>query len=378
MGISDLLYSLKDPNQLRQRTEKYQAGDISQYLLKDEIWEERTPWREDRLRDYQRCFSFAKTGGRRFRVLALITAYEDPNAVEGCIKALWQQYVPIERILIVDNSSSQRVDKNRYEDSNVTLIPMENNVGISGSLEFAFPWAIEQGFDFIWTFDQDSRVRPDVLGKLLTSYCRLTQEGEQVGIVSPTIFDNRYGLLHHGRQFDGKEFLVPKELVNNEEEHYRCDFVIASGSLFNLKEVGDQSLPNPDLFIDAVDMEHCMNIRALGKSIIVHKSAIMFHCLGVRKSIRTFPLGKRRDVYLLMYSPMRQYYISRNQIHVMLKYLDPSVRKTYLAKDIINTLGIIMFCVLYIHDKKLGKIWALVLGKFHGITGRISYRWKRE
>lgn len=376
MGISDLLHIYRDPSQLGRRTEKHPMGKISTYLLTTQGGASEKAEREGSIfADYQRCLWLTKMEGRRFRVLALITAYEDPNAVDCCVGMIREQYIPVERILIVDNSSKHRVNEDKYKDSNVTVISMGENVGISGSIAYAFPWAIDHDFDFIWTFDQDSRVMPDVLGKLLDIYGQLTQEGEQVGIISPTVFDERYGTIHHGREFNRTGFSVPKQLVANQEAYYRCDFVITSGSLFNLSEVGDESLPNPDLFIDAVDIEHSMNIRSLGKSIIVHKSALMIHSLGERKSIRTFPLGKKREVYLLTYSPMRQYYISRNQTFVMLKYITPKDRRDYLIRDILNTVGILLFCILYIRDRKLEKVWALTLGKIHGITGNVTHRW---
>jgi rhamnosyltransferase len=154
------------------------------------------------------------------------------------------------------------------------------------------------------------------------------------------------------------------------EKLYRCDVVITSGSLINLQAAKNIPLPNPDLFIDGVDWEYCLNMRKNGYHICVSEKVTMQHNFG------TYLTHLNKDHPIYIYSPLRYYYINRNH--------------TFIETRLVTNLAFLCFCFVYRTlkllkslikvivfepDYKILKIRACLLGFIHGLLGNTQKRW---
>ncbi len=93
------------------------------------------------------------------KVAAYITCYQDQDSSNRCIKAIESQSIQVTAIYIVDNSEQPLLldDKNQL----LLIHHHPNNIGIAEGLVKALAWAIDQQYDFLWTFDQDSIPAPN-------------------------------------------------------------------------------------------------------------------------------------------------------------------------------------------------------------------------
>jgi rhamnosyltransferase len=304
-----------------------------------------------------------------YKVAAYITAYEDSEAVHRCINAIKQQSYPIETIFIVDNSRKNPIVVSQ---ENIIIEYHPENIGIAGGLEKGVNWAISQGYDFLWTFDQDSEPKADVLEKLINKYQQLIEEGSSIGIIAPLPVDVDSGLELHGAIFQEYKRVLPPG-YEWAPEHYECDIVITSGSLVNLAAAKNVELPTKDLFIDGIDWLYCMNFRQKGYSVVVLKTAIMQHHLGSSQWYES-PI-RRRKILVYQYSPLRYYYMCRNHTFAETRLANKSklhkvaVRRLQAMGEFINHL------LLYESDLKFTKIWACLRGTIDGFQGNLGKTW---
>lgn len=220
-----------------------------------------------------------------YKVIAYITVYQDLVAVEKCLSCLNQQTYPIEKIFILDNSPIS-LNSPLFKSEKIIIDTHPENIGIAEGLIIGIDCAIKNGYDFLWTFDQDSEPSSDTLEILLSYYEKLNNNESPIGIIAPLSIDIQSNQELEGAMFAQYKF-VPASIYQNRnlrefyhKEFYECDIVITSGSLVNLEAAKNVELPNKDLFIDAVDWDYCMKFRNKGYSVIVVTQAIMNHNFG--------------------------------------------------------------------------------------------------
>jgi rhamnosyltransferase len=304
---------------------------------------------------------------KSFKVAAYITAYEDDRAVEACVTALKKQSFPVDKIFIVDNSVSQPVVLPNCEDVIVDSHP--ENLGVSGGLRLGIKWAIEQNYDFLWVFDQDSIPTATCLEVLLKVYKDLSQPNYQPGIIAPTPIDTRTNEVVEGAVFDRDRFISYKH--TNQVQPYECEAPITSGSLISIAAAKSISLPCPDLFIDGVDFEYGLRLKQKGFYNLIVPQAILYHKFG--NPIKVKLLQKERVIH--KYTALRYYYMLRNHTYLEFRYAQGWYRLTsclYRTKYMLRTIVVIL---LYDPTAKGLKIWACLRGTYHGLVGKLGKKW---
>ena len=164
----------------------------------------------------------------KLKVAAYITCYQDRESVDKCTQAIKSQSIKVEEIYIVDNSIEPLLLDNN---SQILLIHhYPSNIGIAEGLVKALKWATDRGYDFLWTFDQDSIPNPNCLEILLKTYHKLvTQSNYQIGIIAPTPYDPRTDEVIKSTVFLNDHFAGLDHNTNT--DFYECDSPITSGSL---------------------------------------------------------------------------------------------------------------------------------------------------
>jgi rhamnosyltransferase len=311
------------------------------------------------------------------KVAAYITAYEDIDAVENCVTSLLEQSYHINEIFIIDNSRT-KLSSPILNNANIVIESHPENIGIASGLGIAIRWALERGYDFLWTFDQDSEPLPNTLEKLVFGYTELSTQNDKIGIVAPLTIDIASKAELGGAVFKQYRFIPAEDGkgsdLQSRENYYECDVVITSGSLVSLDAAKYTKLPNEDLFIDSVDWEYCMNFRQNDYKIFVLKDALLKHNFGDYNSHRKSLRNNLVPVYT--YSALRYYYTCRNH--------------TFIESRLANTSGHLPFSVLmrfyamfrkvtkvalYESEGKSLKIWACFRGTFDGFFGRLGKTW---
>jgi rhamnosyltransferase len=139
--------------------------------------------------------------------------------------------------------------------------------------------------------------------------------------------------------------------------------VITSGSLISRRAFELAGYFNEGLFIDYVDIEYCLRLRALGYQIIEVQSTEILHHMG-RLEERLF-LGKK--VHPTHHPPLRRYYQFRNALLLHRQYRESQRR--WCRRDRIILMKILILILLY-EKRRLQSLFQILRGTIHGLAGR--------
>lgn len=236
----------------------------------------------------------------------------------------------IDKLYIVDNShhDNQHLLKSQSIEGDIEYIPNGKNLGIATALNTGCQRAINDGYEWALTMDQDSSFLPGHLELFITEINKFSssQNTSDIAIFAPS----------RERDKKGDQFLTK---------------VITSGNILSLEDYSKVGGFDDKLFIDEVDHDMCFRLLLNNKKIYKFFTPKLKHLVGNSK-MHCF-LFKKRNV--MHHSAFRKYYIFRNRLIMMKRY--PQYTKK-LARDnrrlIINT---ILF-----EDDKMSKLKAMYQG----------------
>jgi rhamnosyltransferase len=255
---------------------------------------------------------------------------------------------PVARLYIIDNSESP--DKNLYQslrlNPKVVIISDKINYGIAKALNIAAEKAIQEGYDWLLTMDQDSSFDQDVL----SDYFQAAET-----------YPAKKSAAVFGLAYD-KEFLSAAPAG---EIYIEVNSLITSGCLLNLRVFEKIGGFNEKLFIDEVDHDYCYKAVLSGYKIVVVRTGFMRHALGRSLDLKAQPgsVSKRKTLH----SPVRIYYIVRNGLYVSNQYKKNFPKESAKRRKIIYVT--VKNNLLY-GDQKLQIVKYALLGFWHYITHR--------
>ena len=254
------------------------------------------------------------------KALSSITVWYNPSQQD--LESIKTYNSFFEKIYIIDNSSK---DNNNLaaQISNALYVPNNENLGIARALNIGCKKAMEDGFKWVMTMDQDSSWNKDVLEHYLSAVCSNTDE--TIKSFAPKHRNEIKSLVG-----DIKYKLEDKD-VNDVNFPAK---VMTSGNIISLETWNNIGHFNEELFIDEVDHEFCYRLNHAGYKICEFQNIYMVHTLGlVKKTLLPRPCK---------HSGLRLYYIFRNMLYI--KKVFPQEYKSQHYKKYM-TFAIIQKCL---------------------------------
>ncbi len=230
----------------------------------------------------------------------------------------------VRKVFIVDNSSEDN-SALASKIPNAEYIPLYKNTGVAAALNKGCARALESGFDWIMTMDQDSSWNQDSLSEYLSKVEELSVSNEKA-----VSFGVRYDktplsvyekVMHvivtikHNTLGRAKRAIIKKLKGNNKtkeelEEYSEVHCVITSANVLNLHIWNDFKF-NEKLFIDEVDSDFCYRLIRSEYKIIKFNKIFLNHRIG---------FSKRSLIPLEGHSLERFYFIFRNICYIIKNY----------------------------------------------------------
>lgn len=235
---------------------------------------------------------------------------------------------------------------------NLVFIDGNGNQGLAVAINTAAKICIKNKYDWLVTFDQDSRGTENMVNKL-KDFAKKNKDRTDIGIISPSI---------------KKEELAYAEPLY---EFSYVEWVFQSGAMHNLKAFKHVKGYNKKIFIDALDTEYCYRLLQNGYKIIRLNTSILLHNVNDEQVEFKYLNGKK--YYINKFSPTRYYYVVRNNLYCKKKYGKQNVLFYAEANNMLN----IIFKTWTLEDKKLKRGLAILLGTFDFLFDRMGKtRWK--
>src|SRR5476649_972312 len=262
------------------------------------------------------------------KIAAVVALYNPDENVVANISSYKDHF---DIIYLMDNSPEELPSSilNSLSEEKFFYFHDGRNNGISKAINLAAEYAIEKGFEWLLTMDQDSKF--DNVNVLI-EFLEKDLEKNKVGIYSP---------FH-----DTKFRICPSEAVSVVES------VMTSGNIVNLsifKKVGGL---DEKFFIDRVDHDYCSTLIERGFFIKQINSCTLQHNLGAITKV----IGNKE---ITNHSPLRRYYITRNSLYYLEKHA--KYRKRHFFSYAKGFLKDTLFSVIFEKDK-MRKVEAIVIG----------------
>lgn len=206
----------------------------------------------------------------------------------------------VDRLYVFDNSE-QRLTIKAYEShTKIKYFWDGDNAGIAKRLNQACRQAIDHGYQFLLTMDQDSSFLEENIKKYFFDINNFTDKDEVAA----------FGLCYSNED---------KFKDNDDVLFQEVDHLITSGAVINLDLFGAIGGFDENLFIDYVDIDYCYAAKAKGFHSIQFKNNYLKHSLGEplkRGFFASLFTNKKRRVH----SAFRIYYLKRNMLYLENKY----------------------------------------------------------
>lgn len=217
-------------------------------------------------------------------IAAVVVTYNRKALLLECLNAIMNQSIPVNRIILIDNASTDGT-KEALAECGILQNPtleyklMEKNTGGSGGFYEGLKISREYDYDWIWVMDDDTIPSQDCLANLIEAKEIIKKENGTISFLASAIYGQ-----------DGEFMNVPniseKESANGYPYWYGllsegivniCDATFVS-ILINRQAIMKCGLPNRDYFIWGDDSEYTTRLTyyfgdayLVGKSIAIHK-----------------------------------------------------------------------------------------------------------
>lgn len=295
-------------------------------------------------------------------ISAIIVTFNRRALLERCLIAIHGQSRIPDRVLIVDNASSDdtRDWLGKWLPANLPqgeILALNENLGGAGGFAAGIQHAVNTGSEWIWIMDDDAEPHHDALQRLIE--------------VEPTS-ENLYGsvaisgdrlswpMMPKGGSWNDAIYSVSQLPIQVEVQ-----FIPFLGLFINHQIVQAIGLPDAGFFIAADDVDYCLRAQGHGARIIMVGSSHIEHPASERYSI---PLPWR-PFYSLKLTPWKRYYDVRNRLFVARNHYGAAFYYSTIPGSFLR-----LFATLWHESDRIAQIRAFVAGMIDGMLGRKGRR----
>jgi rhamnosyltransferase len=297
-------------------------------------------------------------------IISITVTYQpDISVLEKQLNSIRDQ---VQRIFIIDNGSAEHILDNLSilcKNAGAILYALGRNTGIAHAQNVGIQAARNAEATMLLLLDQDSEALP---GMVLALHQAL-QENPRAAAAGPSTIDQRTGRRFFFVCDTGWWPTHWKPSNSSNTGLIEVGFLIASGTLLRSTAVDRAEPMAAAWFIDHIDTEWCLRIRAQGWTLLGVPNARLSHMLG-DKVTQIWFLRWRQVAH---HSPQRDFYMFRNSILLTQKPYVSWRWKLYILARLVLHAG---FFLAFAPQRPL-RLKMITQGIFDGLRGHTG-PWK--
>jgi len=211
-----------------------------------------------------------------YKIAVVVVTYNRLEKLKKAMRAYSKQVYKPKYVIVVDNNSQDGTKdyleewKSNSEGFERNVINLEKNLGGSGGFYMGEKYALKLDCDWVMVADDDAYPEPDYLAGMVDYISR--NRNDVFSVVCGAVMQQ--GEYAHRTIVSNKKSLdylksVPKEYYSRDV----FDFDAAGylGLLINKRIMQEVGCINPDFFIWADDVEHCLRLKEKGRIVCLPK-----------------------------------------------------------------------------------------------------------
>lgn len=239
------------------------------------------------------------------KVSIIVLNWNGKKDTTECLESLKKVTYPNYEILLADNGSTDgSVEYFREAYPQVKVIENRENLGYAEGNNVAIKYALKKGTDYVLLLNNDTRVAPDFLDKLV----KKSESNEKIAIVGPVVY--KYDEPNKTTYIGGRVNLYTGKikylfLGQSDIEHLNTevefDYISGCSLLIKRKVIDYIEMLDPRFFLYLEDVDLCLRAKKKGYKIICVPDAKIWHKVSasVNTSYLSYYYGTR-NWFLLM------------------------------------------------------------------------------
>ncbi len=293
-------------------------------------------------------------------VSAIVVTYNRLALLKECVDAIRNQTHRPNAIIVVNNSSTDGTLEWLNQQDDIKVITQENS-GSAGGQYTGMKTAFDDGYDWIWTLDDDGKPVHDTLQLLMGN------ASKDVGVLHPLVFSpddpNIFSFGCWVKEND--HFKLYKTYQEFLDKYKDAKTLISigtpfNGSLFNRAVVEKYGLPKKELFIWGEESEYLTRLKKYDVKSIVVCDAKFYHPHNPK--IYDMLSMEKKDWWKL-------YYYFRNDIEIISLFHKSPMSELIFLKHRLKNLFYLIVRKRILDSYKLR---VLFTATFHGILRRFG------
>lgn len=209
----------------------------------------------------------------------VVVTYNRLELLKECIGALLRQHHPINRIIVIDNCSTDGTEEwlaTLSDDTRFQTVRPESNIGGAGGFSLGLRLSVEAGGDYTWMMDDDTIPAPDALALLAKP---LAPNGETGFVCSKVNWKDGTPHVMNRCAVEKRSDKRFRPMYATGTAVYPCIFCTFVSVLVGSAAVRSVGLPIKEFFIWCDDIEYTSRIYNAGfpclyvpESVVTHKS----------------------------------------------------------------------------------------------------------
>lgn len=284
-------------------------------------------------------------------ICCLIITYNPDKRLLSLIENIEKQ---VGTIIIVDNNS-EKSNFDMISDiaaiKGIKLVQNHENYGIAKALNQGIKEARLLNYKWVITFDQDTTPLANII-EIISEVYHLYPAKERIGAIGVNFSDSKNESYYKFADF---------------QKYKKRDYLITSGCLMDMDIFFEIGGFREDLFIDNVDLEYSLRLRANNKVLLITKKWGMIHKAGD-------PTISKLNVLKIVSSnhkSSRRYFMARN--HVILSR-DYFFKFPYFVSKLNYFFFLSIIKIVFFEEDKRNKL----MNSFAGIKDGIFYSSKNR
>tara|TARA_Y100000996_G_C22550129_1_gene653399 strand:- start:1423 stop:2328 length:906 start_codon:yes stop_codon:yes gene_type:complete len=216
------------------------------------------------------------------KIIAVIVTYNRLNELKKCISYLENQKLKLNKILIIDNNSSDGT-KEYLKSNKIDFIHSNKNTGSAGGWNLGINYALVNKYDFVWMMDDDGYPHNNALNNLI-NYIKTKKKiicisslvidskyNNRLAIPLPILNKRKFPLLLGSKR---KIYFSNDKILTKHKVYDWANFF--NGALIRLDAVKKIGPINTDFFLYGEEVDYFHRLRKVGQ-VLTLNSAIHYH-----------------------------------------------------------------------------------------------------
>ena len=200
------------------------------------------------------------------KTITIVVTYNRLQLLSECINALRNQTHRCDKILVINNGSTDDTENWLRKQRDVEFIS-QGNTGSAGGFYTGIKWAYDNGYTWVWCMDDDGYPKEDALEKLLKAH-----NPDDLCLLNCAVVDkvNKRKLVWRTKQYTTLDE-IDCELIYGKGHPF-------NGTLIHRKIIEEAGLPEKKLFLWGEETEYYYRITRKNKfKVATVTSSIHYH-----------------------------------------------------------------------------------------------------